>query len=87
MARLTIEEEKEVNIKQLKTRSIILLLYIIFSAIPLTPILVIAYRQDSEYIWLVGLIIGICLSIPALFILYRFLKSLISVIIDKTINE
>ena len=87
MTRLTIEEEKELNVKQLKARSIILLLYIILSSIPLTPILIIAYRQDSEYLWLTGLIIGICLSIPALFILYRLLKSLISVIIDKAINE
>lgn len=87
MTRLTIEEEKAENIKQLRNRSLFLLLYIIFASLPLVPILTVAYRQDSEYLWFLGLVIGICLSIPAVFILYRFLKSIISVTIDEIIKE
>jgi uncharacterized membrane protein YqjE len=87
VAQLAVEEEKEANIELLKTRSLILLLYIFFTVIPLTPMFVIAYCQDNEYLWLSGLIIGIFLSIPAIFIIYRFLKSLVSVTVDKTIKK
>ncbi|NPD90128.1 MAG: hypothetical protein HGN29_15565 [Asgard group archaeon] len=87
MTRLSIEEEKKANIKQFKERSFTLLTYMIFASIPLSPIFIIAYRQDNLYLWSFGLIIAIILSIPAIFILYRFLKSLISVMIDKFISE